>query len=288
MSQNDNASRYNLIDEDLDVQKMREEIIENRMYRPVTAKTALIGNSLGMTTYSYSLATMSLIDPKFVKLPVMDRVEPRDTITRKRIISNKGYRFANFLSAQITVDKDGKIIFSGVNGDSGQYRDKSFLKHDSQAFETHRFTGDNPIKPQVSITKIADREVSLKFPGVQGVRFVQTVGSRTKTNEDVGDLFHLRKPADQFSLPPIWSTLRLSIYSNGMACGELLYHSLFPSVWFFVQSSDNPEKYHLFGRYHGTKDKMFKWYSGGFGPIGDLKIGENYGNPWAMANPHPL
>ena len=80
----------------------------------------------------------------------------------------------------------------------------------------------------------------------------------------------------------------MSIYADGTTKAELLYHSLFPSVWFFVQDSDNSDQFNFIGRYEGNKTRLISWHNGGFGPVTVLQIGANRGNPWRILNPHVI
>jgi hypothetical protein len=123
------------------------------------------------------------------------------------------FRFANRLSASIEVDGDGRVVAA-------------------------EYTGGG----RIGVTKLAlGRELSVaavSLPDLQAapehgpgwVRFVQTAGGRTgvPAPRTVN-----RPPFVQVQAPIAWSTLALTIHTDGRVDGELVGASPFPRHWVY-------------------------------------------------------
>ncbi len=182
---------------------------------------------LALQVYTYSIAALSWIDPR-TGLPEVDAGDPGDGILRAAILANRGYRFANFLEATVSIMPTGigpmQAVFghTGYTADCGIYRALSFAGIPSYAY---------PIKLFDPVTVDG------------GVEFRQIVGARTQSAEVLaakapgpfgavgGAIAQKAVP-----LPPIWSDLRLTIRYDGTYAGELVAHSLFPSLTYYENS----------------------------------------------------
>ena len=155
-----------------------------------------------------------------------------------------GFRFANHLAAWIDV-VDGKIVDAGYTGGGLMGATTIKLGPKAATFEA------------VSLAVLQTDIVRLGH----AVRFVQTTGGRTalpaprRVN---------RPPFVQFRAPTVWTTLALTIHTDGSVEREVVGASKFPRHWIYDRTLDLVEKI-------GLAD--FKgWYRTSFGkktPWGD-------------------
>lgn len=232
--------------------------------------------------YTYSIAALSWIDPR-TNLPEVDAGDPGDVILRDAILANKGYRFANFLEASITVINTNAgpamSVFGhvGYTKDCGMYRSPSFLDIPSYAYPVKIF---DPVYID------------------EGVQFRQIVGARTQSAEvEASKLlgpFGGAIAQKLFPFPPIWSDLKLTIRYDGTYSGDLIAYSLFPSLTFYENSripcfvtggSASPcqafEK--KFG-YDGMPNYK-RWFTEGKGWGTQRGFSPCEGNPWGASKP---
>ena len=128
-----------------------------------------------------------------------------------------GFRFANELRAFIEVDDDGKIVDSGYCG-SGVIG----------ATTVGQGTGSITI-PAV---KLADRTSSPEI-GPTSATFTQTVGGRTGAPMPRA-VKH--PPFIQYHAPIVWTTLELTIHTDGTHEASMVGASGFPRHWVYDDS----------------------------------------------------
>ena len=237
--------------------------------------------------YTYSVAALSWIDPRTGLLEV-DQGDPGDVIGREEILANKGYRFANFLEATTSAVSTGNgpmpVVFghTGYTKDCGIYRSLSFAGIPSYPYPIKLF---DPVM----------------IDG--GVEFRQIVGARTQSAEvlagmiapgpigPVGGMIAQKL----VPLPPIWSDLKLTIRYDGTYTGELIAHSLFPSLTYYENSkipclmmggSGSCQAYDKKSGYDGMPNyKRWMKEGKGWGTQKGYTPGE--GNPWGVTAPDP-
>jgi hypothetical protein len=177
---------------------------------------------LDQRTYQRSIASMSWIDPAS-KLPEVDKLgEPAQEILRDLILGKQAYRFANFLQVEVKVlPTVGDLWIGGYRflADSRMYRGLSFAGIPSEPFQTRQF---------------------VEASDANSITFRQITGARTQSAEviagkvggpfgaigqDIAELL--------FPFPPIWTDLQLTVYRDGYYEGQVLRHSLFPSMSFY-------------------------------------------------------
>ena len=124
------------------------------------------------------------------------------------------FRFANDLRAWIEVDDKGKIVDHGYAG--GGLISSTQVKLGGLS---HRF------QPTALPDVQAPAEVGSDF-----VRFVQTTGGRTGLP---APRRVRRKPFVQWQAPLVWTTLSLTIYSDGHHESGLVGASRFPRHWVY-------------------------------------------------------
>lgn len=155
------------------------------------------------------------------------------------------FRFANHLAAWIDVDDDGNITDAGYSGGG--------------------VIGSTTISvgKAISVAAVAlpDKQAEPEI-GQHSVRFLQTAGGRTGLP---APRTVRRPPFVQYHAPIAWSTLALTIHSDGTAEGQLVGASPFPRHWVYGNDGALAAK-------SGLID--FKtWYKDAFGdhtPWGDL------------------
>lgn len=237
--------------------------------------------------FTFSTGSMSWIDPR-LPLPEADfggNPGPRTT-DRATLLGKEKYRFANFVEAFISVNSAGTVVGHGFTADSGlQMNPSSFL-------------GTSPIPlPTRQSAQV----------GQEPVRFVQIVGARTNASEiimqalfrEIGRSFaHVN-----FGLPPIWTELELSIYSDGHVVDGIRRHSLFPSVEWYAQMAGT-EFFPWLSIYDNLYDfdarkNLARWIDDGWGMLGTssaLPLSRNdpiaqgipcSGNPWGITAVRP-
>lgn len=149
-----------------------------------------------------------------------------------------GFRFANRLAAWIDVDADGRIADAGYAGGGVMGATTIRLGPKAATFEA------------VALDDLQTDVVRLGH----AVRFVQTTGGRTalpaprRVN---------RPPFVQFRAPTVWTTLALTIRTDGTTEHEVVGASKFPRHWIYDARLELVEKI-------GLAD--FKgWYRNSFG-----------------------
>lgn len=155
------------------------------------------------------------------------------------------FRFANHLSAWIDVDDDGRVIGSGYSGGG------------LIGATTLSIGKDLSIAAVALVDKQAEPE-----PGDGFVRFLQTAGGRTGVP---APRTVRRPPFIQFHAPIAWSTLSLTIHTDGRVEGALVGASPFPRHWVYDNLGTLTAK-------SGLID-FTSWYKEAFGdhtPWGDL------------------
>lgn len=155
-----------------------------------------------------------------------------------------GFRFANRLAAFIEVN-DGKIVDCGYSGGGTMGATTVRLGKKESSFAAVGLP-DVQREPEVTATS---------------ARFVQTTGGRTALPAPR----RVRKPPFvQFSAPLVWTTLALTLNSDGTSKSELVGASTFPRHWMYDDDGKLTAK-------AGLAD--FKdWYRSAFGkhtPWGD-------------------
>ena len=241
-----------------------------------------------MKRYVYSAAALSWIDPA-AKLPEYDGANgPDDPLTAAGVIQTKNCRFAHLLVCQITLNDSGNIVGHSIVSPSGLHTRLS-------AFDT---------APQ----RYAVRTDISKFNS-QSATFVQTVGCRTQAPEVVGGRAGeeiggavgaginpgLMSPGRKVGrvlgklltekvlvFPPIWTTLAITITSDGLCYGQVTAHSLFPSVSFYLTDRQTMSRqdqsvsflWNKIGGYDGVPN-LDSWQQQGWGK----------GNPWRVNHP---
>jgi hypothetical protein len=173
--------------------------------------------------------------------PPPDRIDDLETLREA-----DRFRFANRLAAWIEVDDSGTIVDAGYSGGvlmgSTTVLSGRRVGHTFEAF-------DMP-------TLQAEPEI-----GADRVRFVQTCGGRTGLPSP-RRVSH--PPFVQWHAPLVWSTLALTIATDGTTELEVLSASPFPRHWIYNAASDLALK-------SGMTD-FDEWYRTAFGkhtPWGD-------------------
>jgi hypothetical protein len=143
-----------------------------------------------------------------------DAPPPDEIVDLDAMRDSDTFRFANHLSAFIEVDDDGKVTDAGYTG------------------------GCVMGSTTVAVGKRQATFQAVAFPDIQAepehgdgwVRFTQTVGGRTalpaprRVN---------RPPFVQFRAPTVWTTLALTIHTDGSTDFEVVGASPFPRHWVF-------------------------------------------------------
>ena len=228
-----------------------------------------------LTTYTYSAATVSWIDPK-TDLPEVDILNKTYYVSRSDIIEHGvSYRFANFLEATVDVLPANTgpmpVTFGnlGFTDSSTMYRGLSYAGLPSEPF--------------------MDLQDSVGMG--TGVRLRQIVGARTQSPEILAEQHFGGVVAEVTHLlpifPPIWTEIELFIGYDGTWKAKLLRHSLFPSIVFYtLDTSDSDGSYVQNAEYDGVPNYK-EWRKSGWGPIQDAKqTGPVRGNPWSIRERH--
>jgi len=256
------------------------------------------------TRILHSIATMSWIDQRLYDpedLPEVDKYNKTpDYVVRQTLLANTGYRFVNFLEAYIEVDDQQKIVDHDFTPDSKMYYGPSFRGFMPTAF---------PVKTDSTVSDDGN-----------SVTFSQTVGCKTHSPETIGQKQAVKtvdgilgitpgwggpiggqieqqaaelgeKVAQNFRVfPPIWTTLELTISSDGGFTGELVAHSLFPSNSFYQQKYSvelltyNTTNYELMQSFDG-RPNIDEWRKKGWGAMHVYPSGPSGGNPWGVPDP---
>jgi hypothetical protein len=139
---------------------------------------------------------------------------PPDTIDDlEALCENDGFRFANRLAAWIEVE-DGRVVGHGYSGGG------------LMGGTTVRL---GPAAARFAATALPDLQREPELRGTS-VRFVQTTGGRPALPAPR----RVRKPPFvQFKGPIVWTTLALTLHSDGQVERELVGASPFPRHWVY-------------------------------------------------------
>jgi hypothetical protein len=209
--------------------------------------------------YEGSITTLSWIPPEAVeglaKLPFGHGVahwdDPPPTrigvpgATVDELSAADKLRFANRLAAWIDVDEQGRVIGAGYQGGGT-------IGSTTLALGT-RFT--------IAAVSLPDMQAEPEI-GDGWVRFLQTAGGRTGVP---APRTVRRPPFVQYHAPIAWSTLSLTIHTDGRVEGALVGASPFPRHWVYGNDGEVVGK-------TGVID-FTSWYKEAFGdhtPWGDL------------------
>jgi len=158
---------------------------------------------------------------------------------------NDRFRFANQLRAHIEVDESGQITGSGYDG--GGHIGSTTMRVGPKTMTFAAVAFPDRQKPPVV--------------GEDHVRFEQTAGGRTGVPAPRRVSY---PPFVQFNAPLAWTTLGLTIYTDGRATFELTGASPFPRHWVYDTDSKLAAKSGLVS--------FKEWYKKAFGthtPWGD-------------------
>jgi hypothetical protein len=133
--------------------------------------------------------------------------------------------------------------------------------------------------------------------------FQQTAGARTVSPEVIGELAGVggrllgipippeasRYVAHQLSgFPPIWTTLQLTLFTDGRFSASVVSHSLFPSMSFYMPAIDRDTvsrvttMYSLQGKAFDAVPNLERWKADGWGSLSPGASGPSSGNPWGF------
>src|SRR6266516_4750491 len=143
-----------------------------------------------------------------------DEPPPGELGDIERLRATDRFRFANVLQAWIDVDDRGQITGSGYSGQG--------------------LMGSTMVK----LGPLVHRFLAIKLPDLQGdpqigggwVRFVQTTGGRTGLP---APRRVRRRPYVQWQAPLVWTTLSLTLHTDGRAEFALTGASRFPRHWVY-------------------------------------------------------
>jgi len=179
---------------------------------------------------------------------------------------------------------------TGFTKDSGMYRGMSFANIPSEPFSVKQ-----------KIDKLNN-----------GYKFTQIVGARTQSAgvlaaQWAGPFGGIARPITEqiFAFPPIWTELELTINYDGSCEGNILRHSIFPSVSFYydfnntgltlfpgtkgeIKSACDPDGYYYKGYDYDGVPNLDTWKEEGWGQSKTQIDGPNPGNPWGIPNIHAL
>ncbi|PTR08964.1 hypothetical protein C8R32_10443 [Nitrosospira sp. Nsp5] len=264
-----------------------------------------------MAKLTRSIASLSWIDP-ITGLPEVDENgEPGYSLTRENIAAGRIYRFANFLEAEVELDK-GALRNPRFTSESGMYRGPSFGKLAS-----------------APVGKVGKRIIVLS----QSILFRQIVGCRTESPEKIGSVggaavgvgagawvgaksgaaigsiggvpgaiavaaigagiggttgYLVGKEVAEYAMafPPIWTELEMTIHSDGTTSQQVISHSLFPSVTFYLLLKDRI--YNRIGLSYDGVANLDRWKKNGWKLTPMInRNGAAAGNPWGMEDPGP-
>jgi len=254
-------------------------------------------------TYTASAAAISWIDSR-TGLPEVDVAPPGPTVLRSFITGNSGYRFANFLDVTVNFDDVRRtIVGQSVTAQNGIYRAPSFAHLPSWNFPvtTNVATGSEPLR---FTQNTGARTISPEMIGgavgaglgIAGGAWaggaigsaggpIGTVGGAV-IGAIVGGIAGEITAHQVTGFPPIWSELKISIFNDGRATIELLRHSLFPSLSFYVPDPSTPNTYIRTpvaggATFYDGMPNLARWKAEGWGPMrGGTTSGPTPGNPW--------
>lgn len=254
-----------------------------------------------------SICSMSWIDSKS-GLKKID-ADPGKTVTQADVFGKQKCRFANFLEATVFATSDGGQITSGIiTSRSGQFVASSFAAMAATAFTDARSVlpgapgqpwkfvqtvGSRTVSPD-HIAKAAGGAVGAGIGAVLAGPFglLAGIGMGGAAGSSVGgkvlDAISGSAGAMLATLPPIWSTLELTIFPDGTHQARVLKHSLFPSMSFYMPKSwdEATDGYVLTGAVYDGVPQLNDWIAEGWGlvrPLAKMKQGlPHAGNPWGI------
>jgi len=157
----------------------------------------------------------------------------------RRLRDDDAFRFANVLSAWIDVE-DGRIVGSGRSAESGLMIGSTTVRV-AQVGATFQAIALPELQPEPLV-------------GETSAQFMQTVGGRTGVPLP-RPVRHA--PFVQWRAPMVWTTLALTIHSDGRSDVELAGASTFPRHWVYDGDGDLALK-------SGLTDQQ-SWVSHSFG-----------------------
>ncbi len=240
--------------------------------------------------FTASVCTLSWIDQR-TKLPENDADGPLGVIPGYKVTREDDtlpFRFLNLLEATILVDGSSppRILSSNWTSASRIYQNPSYGKIKSEAFQTRQSIipkGDRVVFQQTVGARTVSPEVIAEMVG-GAAGFVTGVGL------PIGDKLGRAVSHEFFGFPPIWTTLTLTLFSDGRSEGAVLCHSLFPSMSYYAlkgASGGAPREtsfYSLVGKaydVHAPGD-VERWKTDGWGPLPSAPSGPSKGNPWGL------
>lgn len=262
---------------------------------------------MAIVRIGHAAATCSWIDPK-TGLPEVDSTPIVAPATNSGFLTgNSGYRFCNFISAWADIDTvKNRIVRKGFESVSGMYRGPSFLNIPSHAFMTSQDSFDEGSDARFTQV-VGARTVSPEVAGAGGGVVVGAIaggviGSAvpvigTAIGAIAGGVigaFSGEAAAHAITgFPPIWTKIQIRICGNGQVEAQVLQHSLFPSMTFYVQKPPTSGVARSFAisspagastYYNATKDvELPDWKERGWGQISSSKsLGPTGGNPWSI------
>lgn len=275
---------------------------------------------MGISKVTFAAATCSWIDPA-TGLPEYDKVRVSwGSTTRSFLTGNNGYRFCNFMEASVELDTVKQLIVSPpvFSPASKMYRGPSYMHIPSHAFDVKReiffepnavrftqLTGARTVSPELLGTAgglvggmaVGAAAGTWVFPvigttiGAIAVGAIGAFSGELVMRQGVIGAIARRLSTDKgrelIAFPPIWSKIQIRIYKDGRTEGQLLQHSIFPSLTFFRQRGETFERVatsRTEAFYNATKtDQLPEWQSDGWGPLeGNSTPGPCAGNPWGL------
>lgn len=252
----------------------------------------------------HSVGSMSWINPSLyhpTDLPEVDRNPPGASLQKQAFFARSGYRFANFLEGYVVVNARGEISEYGYTDLSDLYYGASFRGIMPTPYAPNRrpasLAGDR--KSVVFVQTVGCKTVSPETIGArEGVKTVNSLlgihpnfgGPLGVQAQSLGAKAGWKGGENVRVFPPIWTELRLTIHADGTSDGQLVGHSLFPSVTFYQQSygreslgTTDASTYRQVKVYDGNPH-MNRWRSSGWG-LSKSTGGPSSGNPWSVADP---
>lgn len=237
-------------------------------------------------TYYFSVATLSWIDP-VTGLPEVDKAgEPPSTLSLHQITKAHICRFSNLLTCSIVV-KDGKIVSRAADSECGLYMRPSYQGTPPQSYKIRRDVDTWDEKHAVFVQTVGCRTMAPELIGSFMGGFIGGTilnGGQPGFNTwgvDIGANIGREVAELATAFPPIWTTLRVTMLATGVATGQLVAHSLFPSLSCYESVGG--------GRASSTKPLMWVRTNKSYNAVTQLdmwkKTGWGRGNPWSVLDP---
>lgn len=268
---------------------------------------------------TYSIASLSWIDPK-TGLPEVDKKgDPGPTLVKNDVTWGRLYRFANLLEVQLDISS-GAIQNPRFTRESGMYRGPSYMGLDSapvgmigrkiipagnNAVTFKQIVGCRTESPEkigravggavgVGAGALGGAKVGAgigTIGGLPGVAVGGVIG--TVVGGYVGYVAGREVAELATAYPPIWTELELTVNADGSTSQRVISHSLFPSMTFYALRAvaDSSASNTLFFRevfYDGVPN-LEKWKKKGWGLANQIhRSNATEGNPWGMEDPGPV